>query len=131
MRRTTLAVLALAAAGCESEPYGSHTDTTTSPPPPPPPAGGATVAVLNFRYNPAAVTVPVGGSVLWANVSNQVHDVVADGGAFQSGTLAAVAGGATGGTFTFTFTAPGTYPYHCAHHPQMTGTVTVTAAAGP
>jgi plastocyanin len=42
-------------------------------------------------------------------------------GLFDSGTLNA------GGTFSYTFTAEGTYEYHCNFHP-MTGRVRVTAA---
>jgi plastocyanin len=30
-----------------------------------------------------------------------------------------------GGTFNFTFTEAGTYPYHCSIHPGMTSTVIV------
>ena len=30
---------------------------------------------------------------------------------------------------TFTFATPGTYPYFCALHPQMTGTIVVEASA--
>jgi hypothetical protein len=50
--------------------------------------------------------------------------VTADGGAFDSGNLA------TGQTFSQTFSAAGTFAYHCNIHPQMTGTVTVTGGAG-
>jgi plastocyanin len=42
-----------------------------------------------------------------------------DGTTFDSGTLA------PNGTFHATFSAPGTYAYHCEFHPEMTGTVTV------
>jgi plastocyanin len=42
-----------------------------------------------------------------------------DGTTFDSGLLA------PNGTFHATFTAPGTYPYHCEIHTGMTGTVTV------
>ena len=36
---------------------------------------------------------------------------------------------ANGGTGAFVFTTAGTFPYHCSIHTQMTGTVTVQAAA--
>ncbi len=41
--------------------------------------------------------------------------------AFDSGNLVA------GASFTYTFTVPGTYQYHCDYHSWMTGTVTVVA----
>jgi plastocyanin len=31
----------------------------------------------------------------------------------------------TDGSFSYTFDKPGTYPYFCAIHPHMTGTVIV------
>ncbi len=34
---------------------------------------------------------------------------------------------APGQTFTFTFSTPGTYTYHCQYHPWMTATITVKA----
>jgi hypothetical protein len=33
----------------------------------------------------------------------------------------------TSGTYSHTFIAAGAYPYHCAIHPSMQGTVTVTS----
>ena len=45
--------------------------------------------------------------------------MTADLGAFSSGNMA------DSETFTFTFTAPGTYAYHCTIHPTMVGTITV------
>lgn len=36
---------------------------------------------------------------------------------------------APGGMFQHRFAAAGTYPYHCIHHPPMTGTVQVNANA--
>ncbi len=35
-----------------------------------------------------------------------------------------------GQTFQYTFTAPGTYGYHCEHHNGMRGTITVTNGGG-
>jgi plastocyanin len=46
--------------------------------------------------------------------------VTADDGSFGSGTLAQDA------AFTRAFPIAGTFAYHCAIHPSMTGTVVVT-----
>lgn len=48
-----------------------------------------------------------------------------DGGSWD-GTGFFSTGVVFGGTFTLTFTTPGTYPYVCLIHPDMKGTVTVT-----
>jgi plastocyanin len=45
--------------------------------------------------------------------------VTADDGAFRSDRLG------SGATFSQTFAKAGTFAYHCAIHPGMTGTVTV------
>jgi plastocyanin len=36
----------------------------------------------------------------------------------------------TDGTYSFTFTTPGTYKYFCSLHPHMTGTIVVEAETG-
>jgi plastocyanin len=46
--------------------------------------------------------------------------VTAGDGSFDSGALG------TGGTFSQTFDAAGTFDYACAFHPDMTATITVT-----
>ena len=45
--------------------------------------------------------------------------ITADDGSFSSGNLA------PGATFQTTLSAQGSYPYHCAIHPTMRGTVSV------
>jgi plastocyanin len=45
--------------------------------------------------------------------------VTADTNSFASGNLQ------PGGSFSFTFTRPGTYAYHCSIHPSMHGSVVV------
>jgi plastocyanin len=58
--------------------------------------------------------------VTWTNLDGVAHTVTADDGSWGSGTLG------QGATYSHVFTSPGTYTYHCAIHPFMTGTVTVT-----
>jgi len=71
-------------------------------------------------FSPATFTVRVGDSVTWFNGDVMEHTVTSDAGtpvAFDSPLLN------SGDTFTFTFTQAGTYAYHCAPHPTMTGTI--------
>jgi plastocyanin len=80
---------------------------------------GAQVVMKNFAFNPASVTIKAGESVTWTNNDSASHTVEADNGEFKSGDLA------QGGTFSFKFDTPGTYPYHCSIHPSMKGTIVV------
>jgi plastocyanin len=118
----------LAIAACS----GSSTTTPTALPssaqPPaasaapsaaPPAATGSAVSIASFSFQPAALTVTVGTTVTWTNNDSASHTVTADDGSFKSGTLG------NGATFSQTFTAPGTFAYHCAIHSSMTGTITV------
>jgi len=82
----------------------------------------ANAPTASVPYNPASFHVAVGGTVTWLNTDSTTHTVTSDPGdsvAFDSGSLS------PGGVFRFTFTQPGTYPYHCTPHPQMTGTIVV------
>ena len=83
----------------------------------------ATVSIVDFAFDPAAVEIPVGATVTWTNTGAATHTATASDGTFDSGQLA------PGASFSHTFTAAGTFPYICQIHPQMTGTVTVVEAA--
>jgi plastocyanin len=87
-------------------------------------AADQAVAIGGFAYSPASITVSVGDTITWTNNDPQTHTATADDASWNSGNIA---GG--GGTKAVTFTTAGTFPYHCAIHSSMTGTVTVTAAA--
>jgi len=80
------------------------------------------VQVVDFEFQPGSLTIPVGATVTWTNAGQRPHTVSADDGSFDSGRLD------PGESFSHTFTEPGTYSYHCGFHPQMQGTITVTAA---
>ena len=87
-------------------------------------AANASVSIANFAFAPASASVNVGDTVTWTNAQPGVpHTVTSDAGAFDSGTLS------SGGSFAFTFSAPGTFTYHCNIHPSMTGTVVIAGAA--
>jgi predicted lipoprotein with Yx(FWY)xxD motif/plastocyanin len=102
----------------------SPTPTPTPPPPPttsPTPAAPAPVAIniKGFAFTPSSVTVKVGTTVTWTNQDGTDHTVSSDTSVF-SWRL-----DANGGTFSYTFNQVGTFPYHCAIHPSMTGKIIV------
>jgi predicted lipoprotein with Yx(FWY)xxD motif len=89
-------------------------------------ASGASVNQASPGYSPAMVTVVrgVNASVTWTNNDTTTHTVTsmsvpAGAQSFASGNLN------SGATFTFAFTVPGTYTYHCDIHAWMTGTIVV------
>lgn len=79
-------------------------------------------------YSPDVVTVVIGvnNTVVWTNNDpGTPHTATGTNNtAFDTGTIN------SGGTGNYTFTTPGTYPYHCFVHPTtMKGEVIVKAAA--
>jgi amicyanin len=98
---------------------GPMPSATTSSAPTQPVAGTA-VDITNFAFAPANLSVKVGETVTWTNKDEEPHTVVANDGSFHSPGLDA------NGTYTFTFTTPGSFDYICSIHPFMRGTVVVT-----
>lgn len=86
------------------------------------PAATDSVTIDNFAFSPADITVKAGATVTWTNKDSVTHTVTETDSLKgpDSGNLA------SGKTYSFTFTAAGTYHYHCSIHPEMLGTVTVT-----
>ena len=84
-------------------------------------ADAAEVAIDNFVYNPQELKVKVGTTVTWTNRDDIPHTVTSKTGVFRSKALD------TDDKFSFTFVTPGSYPYFCALHPHMTGTIVVEA----
>jgi plastocyanin len=84
-------------------------------------ADAVTVHIDNFTFAPATLTVRAGTKVTWINRDDEPHTVTSSSSprVFASGALD------TDGSFSYTFDKPGTYPYFCAIHPHMTGTVIV------
>jgi plastocyanin len=91
-----------------------------STPAAPAPQGGTAVAISNFKFDPATLTVPVGTTVTWTNQDEEPHTVAAKDGSFHSPGLD------THATYSFTFANPGSFDYVCSIHPFMTGTLVVT-----
>lgn len=106
--------VALVAAGCGSG--GTPAPAAGTPAA----AAGTSVAIVNFAFNPSSLTVKVGDTVTWTNDSGTAHTATADDGSFDSGTVKAST------PFQHTFTAAGTFSYHCSIHSSMKATITVT-----
>ena len=87
-------------------------------------AADTEVRIDNFTFNPKQITVKAGDTVTWVNHDDIPHTVASKIQAFRSKALD------TDDKFSFTFATPGTYPYFCALHPVMTGTIVVEASAG-
>jgi plastocyanin len=79
-----------------------------------------TVKITATAFSPANVTIKTGDAIKWSNTDTKAHQVVANNGAFASPTIAA------GKTWTRTFNTAGTYRYHDALHPALTGKVVVS-----
>ena len=108
--------LALALAGCGgSGSAGSNTPTQA--------AAAATVRIIPDpatigAFTPPAVSVKAGETVKWQFEDLNPHTV--SSATFSSQPMA------KGKEYTHTFAKAGTYEYHCAIHPEMLGTVTVS-----
>jgi plastocyanin len=77
-----------------------------------------------YAFVPATITIKVGATVTWINATSAPHTSTSDVGStvtWNSRTINPE------GTFRFTFTRVGTFHYHCGIHPNMQGTIIVTA----
>jgi plastocyanin len=124
-----LALFALAFAGCSSsggagpDPSGTaspHDGMDMAP-------ATAEVMMMNSRFDPAEVTVKVGGTVHWVDHdSANPHNVVSasKGNEFRSADMDATLP-LHDREFTHTFEHAGTVDYVCEYHGGMVGKVTV------
>jgi plastocyanin len=78
------------------------------------------VKITATGFSPASVTIATGSAVKWTNSDTKDHQVVANNGAFASPIIK------PGRTYSHTFNTSGTYRYHDALHPALTGRVVVT-----
>ncbi|MCW5848930.1 MAG: cupredoxin family copper-binding protein [Anaerolineae bacterium] len=86
-------------------------------------SGTVQINIQNFAFVPQTVTVCQGATVRWTNLDTVPHTSTSDTNVWDSGTLN------TGQSFSFTFNTTGSFPYHCAIHPNMLGTIHVVAEA--
>jgi plastocyanin len=111
-------VITCSFSGCTS----AQNPPTTTPTAPSPAGGSNLIAIKNFAFSPATLTIKAGATVTWMNQDGAPHQIASDPGApvaFKSESLA------NGASFEFTFTQPGTYSYYCTIHPSMKGTIIV------
>lgn len=109
-------------------PTPTHVPTPSpTPKPTPSPTPSPTITVLitldssgNFTFSPSSVTITPGTTVIWKNMAQVTHTSTSDTGAWDSGPIA------FGSSFRFKFTQAGTFKYHCAIHPFMMASITVS-----
>lgn len=77
------------------------------------------VKIQGMAFSPATITVAKGTRVTWKNLDSVSHTSTSNTGVWNSGTLG------PGKSYGRRFAKKGTFPYHCAIHPSMTGTVVV------
>ena len=109
----------------------------------PPPNNGLPVSIFdgqngatcnnasNCGFNPGTINIKLGtnATLTWTNTGTIPHTVTSNSTA--NGSLPSFDSGPNGmshgATYTFTFTAAGTYHYYCSFHAWMKGTVVVSA----
>ena len=109
-----LVALALVLAAC-----GSSASSAPSAAAPAGSSAGGAVAIIDFAFQPASVSVAKGTTVTWTNTGATAHTVTADDASFDSGNVD------VGKTFSTTANTAGTIAYHCTIHPQMKATIVV------
>ncbi len=128
LRFVVVSAILMSAIAC-GDSYSPPASPSPSPAPSPTPTpGGPSSSVVipvgastlgNRAFAPAELNVAVGTTVSWMNNDSVPHTSTSDVPGWNSGTVA------PGGQFSLAFQAAGTFPYHCAIHPGMVGTVVV------
>jgi plastocyanin len=77
------------------------------------------VFIRNYAFNPSTITISPGTTLTWENKDLGDHTSSSDSSVWDSGHISPKS------SYTFTFTTPGTYTYHCNIHTSMHGTVIV------
>jgi len=83
------------------------------------------VSIDNFTFTPKTLTVKAGTTVSWTNHDDIPHGIASSENAFKKSAALD-----TDDSYSFTFTAPGTYQYFCYIHPHMVGTIVVETPTG-
>jgi len=85
-------------------------------------AGSGSVTIADFQFTPSSISINQGDTVTWTNNGPSAHSATAPDGSFDTGILPA------GQTRSHTFNDAGTFSYICTPHPNMHGTIVVTAS---
>ncbi|HXX55462.1 MAG TPA: cupredoxin domain-containing protein [Methanoregula sp.] len=116
-------VILLAASGCTA-PSAPSAQPAVTQAQATPAASSDVITIKEFDFTPSSLTVKAGTTVTWVNQGSETHTVSSDQNSpvqFASTELP------HGASYSFTFSSPGVYPYHCSVHPSMVGTIRVEA----
>ncbi len=105
----TLAVLSLVSLGLESGGAAAPAGTLHR------------ITIQKFAFVPANLTIKPGDSIEWVNLDFAPHTATQKAGAWDTGKLI------KGQAGRMTLSAPGDFAYICAYHPNMRGTIRVSA----
>lgn len=83
-------------------------------------AGEVSVEIEDFVFNPADIQAKVGQTVTFTNKDTAPHNAALDDRSCVTPNLL------KGRSAGLTFSASGTYPFHCSVHPGMKGRITVS-----
>src|SRR5262245_53872359 len=125
IRLTVAAALSVLAVACGSD--SSSPSMPATPTPVPTPGGSSTAISIpmgaevlgNRAFTPDNLEIAAGTTVTWTNTDSVAHTSTSNANGWDSGIIS------PGRQFSFTYQTAGTFPYHCAIHPGMVGTVVV------
>jgi plastocyanin len=84
-------------------------------------AGTVQVSIVDFGFNPSSITAKVGDVIAFTNTGAVAHTATLDDGSCKTPNIDPTKSDG------LTFTAAGTYPFHCSIHPTtMKGTIVVS-----
>lgn len=78
------------------------------------------IDIANFAFSPSEIRIKAGDTIVWTNKDSARHTVTSDSGSELGSALLS-----DGESYSHTFSAAGTFSYHCAPHPYMKGKIIV------
>ncbi len=83
-------------------------------------AATGTIAIKNFAFVPATLSVTAGSKVVWTNRDEEPHLVASADARFHASPALD-----TDDSYAAVFAKPGVYTYFCSIHPHMVGKIIV------